>query len=476
MPLLFQLIKYATRKTMITLLINIHGRETKCRFSKKEITIGPDHTKNMDLPLPNSELKSPHVRLIRMGDQYMAHNCTDDPTVLLNGMPFKKRLLHANDHLSIQGLIIGIISIDASLSIEQGSESPLQKKTSRIFNASTLSKLVKEHSKKAIKGVLLLLPIALILTAWMFYHSKERYEEEEKIAARGLSDAAMAIVWAKQNNQSPLNQNWSNPKFIQKNLAAILPKRTFSYCEVDGQGKFQNCPYLLSVYSTDEYNRFLLVAQPESSWKDWGTTRKTYLVDTATLELRSADTIRPLNHLLLGKSIVSRANQGEINKFLYHTDLVPLSWLDDGEPAGRFSTGSETDAILTRAPRYEKLANSEEEIAMNDEISYEEPIYDSYQESGRRQLMEKITRKINHLLTDNISEANPNLHKEVLNALKEYEKADHSKPSESTAPSEEYYDEEIVFLSDQNVQGSHDFSQDLDRQPPGVSGEEFDAA
>jgi|GEM_PF-6561932 len=174
-----------------------------------------------------------------------------------------------------------------------------------------------------ITGVAILL---LTVVAISYTIIKERSEEEEMKAAAAVADVAMALNFAKMNHAKPRNHMWSDSEFLKNNLRAVLAAEYSPLSIVDTHGRFQNSSYMLRVYTGQNLNQFLVIAQPSPSLMQWLVPKSTIIVDSSVMELRKSGDINPLNRLL-ADAVLDETNKNAIAHFLRQEKQIPLSLL-----------------------------------------------------------------------------------------------------------------------------------------------------
>ncbi len=107
-----------------------------------------------------------------------------------------------------------------------------------------------------VKFFLVILIITAIFFSYWYYMLLERSAEEEHKAARAVADISMALNYANFYQVKPQNQNWSDPEFLKSNLQAILSKKFHSMVDLDHQGRFNNTPYILRIYTSSDLTQF----------------------------------------------------------------------------------------------------------------------------------------------------------------------------------------------------------------------------
>ncbi len=207
--------------------------------------------------------------------------------------------------------------------------------------------------------MIVIVAILAAVGSGIYFTFNEQNDEREFIAAQGLADMSMAIIYAQMHQIKPPNQNWGDPDFLKDILTRVLPTDYPSLVQLDKQGTFENCPYMLRVYTSSDLSQFLLIAQPEPNLLQWLISRETILLDSRTMELHKTNDLRALNRLLADPRPLEGANALEISHLVGQTDSIRLTTLatETGHseyipPKGlnKLRPGAETHVY--NAPRY----------------------------------------------------------------------------------------------------------------------------
>lgn len=182
-------------------------------------------------------------------------------------------------------------------------------------------------------GALLLL--AFIVISSLYFAISGRNEEEEIKAAQAVADVAMALNSALINHAQPQNHNWSDPDFLNHTLAAVLAAPYHSLANVDSHGHFKNTSYLLRIYTGDDLNHFLIIAQPSPNLLQWIMPKAAITVDSSFMELRKISDLKTLNRLLINATL-DTSNSTNIANLVKLGELIPLSALKKNHPHAGF--------------------------------------------------------------------------------------------------------------------------------------------
>ncbi len=165
-----------------------------------------------------------------------------------------------------------------------------------------------------------------------FYVAIAGHNEEEEIkAAQAVADVAMALNFAQINHAKPQNQNWSDPDFLKHNLTAVLASEFPPLANVDSQGHFYKTSYILRIYTGDDLNHFLIIAQPIPSLLQWFMPKAAITVDSTLMELRKISDLKTLNRLLVNVTL-DTSNSTDIANFVRLGELFPLVELKKYHP------------------------------------------------------------------------------------------------------------------------------------------------
>lgn len=199
--------------------------------------------------------------------------------------------------------------------------------------------------------------IVITITATVVYFRVNTRSEKEKIiAAEGVSDVAMALAYAQINHIRPQQQNWFDPDFIKNNLASVLSPGYPSFANIDNQGQFRNCPYILRIYTSSDLLQFLVIAQPEPSLLQWLVPKATIVVDSTDMEMRNIEDVKPLNRLLVNPNTLDGTNALEISQLVKQGARISLSALGAKKgftpPKALALIRPGTENLVYNAPRY----------------------------------------------------------------------------------------------------------------------------
>lgn len=128
---------------MIKLTVNPRTNPQTHIFDKATVDIGSSINSTVDLSLPNEKLEPIHVKIIEHGNYFIAINQANDPFVSINGIPFGRKAIYANDILEIrsteilfEGLVVSPIAdlgiLDTASDLHPIVDNVIQKKEQQI--------------------------------------------------------------------------------------------------------------------------------------------------------------------------------------------------------------------------------------------------------------------------------------------------------------------------------------------------------
>lgn len=384
-------------------------------FEKEIIIIGEGSSDIVDLSLPGLGLHQTHLKiLIREGNFYLI-NQANDPFVTLNGVPFGKKKLQINDILQIRDKTIRIeafeiptpeakkIEEDLGLKSEIKKENVIHsdfpdieslaneddlegwfppdlmditleniigKQTSDTnqkieLNAESLSKgkETKFWNRKkwswTLGFLIVICSIFGIITSEIYFRAKNKSGGEEIKAAESLADFAMAFTYAHVYNIVPQKLNFSDPEFLKNNLLALLSSTSIPCGNIDAQGQFSNCPYLLRFYSNQDLSRFLLIAQPAPSVSQWLFPKDALIIDSSLMTLKKISDLKNINRLLANPNPFEGTNEKDLIETLSLSPVLPLPYLSHATKKREFAPPSilgyirpGAENLIYNAPRY----------------------------------------------------------------------------------------------------------------------------
>lgn len=402
---------------MIILTLNPQSNSVTKRFKKSSVTIGRGGSKRVDLPLNDHSLEPEHIKIVEFSGEYTAINLTNDPFATLNDLPFWKKKIQNGDILAIgkYKILFGSeIQVKEAQKVltKSSSEEPKRAVEEKIWKkAHTLGKdtyqlqtdtphaihklptsdsnRVKSFSQKIWKtkqenpsylpfpeeenvkpgrrkrffflaACLLLLSLFTIFSVYEYH--KDQFNQQEIEVAQGIADISAALTYAELNKIQPANKNWNDPDFLSDTINTILPQGYHPMCKIDSTGNFTKSPYLLRVYTNEDGDHFVVIAQPLPSMWQWIIPRKTIIFDSNSMEIRKTKGIREINRLLAKSNTLQETDALALSAFFRQGIQIPLQALQGRGKNLGFSPPRElaylrpgAEAHIYNAPRYYKL-------------------------------------------------------------------------------------------------------------------------
>lgn len=172
-----------------------------------------------------------------------------------------------------------------------------------------------------------LVTFSTIICSGVYFRASGKNSQEENKIAAGIADIAMAMTHAQLNHITPNKQNWSDPDFIQNNLACVLSPNLHTQAQIDSQGQFTRYPYILRVYTSSDISRFVVLAQPAPNLMQWLINKKTIVIDSTSMEMRKITDLKKLNRLLANPNPFEAKNGAEISRVIKEGSLMSLASL-----------------------------------------------------------------------------------------------------------------------------------------------------
>lgn len=201
--------------------------------------------------------------------------------------------------------------------------------------------------------------VMLIVAVGTYVKISDRSDAEKMTAAEGVADVAMALTFAQIHHIKPQKQNWSDPEFIKNNLTSVLSAEYPTFANLDNQGQFTNCPYILRIYTSSDLSQFLVIAQPEPSVLQWLIPKTSIIVDSRAMEMRNISDLKALNRLLLNASTLDGAHAIDISEIIKQGAIIPLSTLAGERSNAGFAPPKSlalvrpgAENLIYNAPRY----------------------------------------------------------------------------------------------------------------------------
>lgn len=213
--------------------------------------------------------------------------------------------------------------------------------------------------KWVVTSFLLFLAIFSTISLEIYFRAKSQSGGEEVKAAESLADFAMALTYAQTYNIVPQKQNFSDPEFLKTNLIALLSSTSISCGNIDAQGQFSNCPYLLRFYSNQDLSHFLLIAQPAPSLSQWLFPKDAIVVDSTLMNLRKVSDMKTLNRLLANSNPFDGNNGTQLIEAIKQLKIISLPNLAQATQKKEFAPPSilayirpGAENLIYNAPRY----------------------------------------------------------------------------------------------------------------------------
>lgn len=328
------------------LKLTISNETRTLHYEKGTVVIGSGGSHHADLVIPG--LQPVHVRFVDQNGQYYAINEANDPFVSLNGLPFRKKIILDNDFLELAPKITLLIEDLGSAPVPTVEThivaAPERKlKPIKINDLEEESEAVKPLPKGKIGGlgttpfyknfkmVFILAGMAIIFFTFiiggLYTKATEHSLEEEIVAAEGISDIAMALMYAQVNHLKPKKHNWSDPDFIRNNLNAVITHDFPALSNIDSHGQFATTPYILRTYTNTDFSHFIVIAQPSPGMTQWLVPRTAIVIDSKLMQLRKIKDLRTLNRLLVNPTILDGEQAESVTALIKQGELIPMASL-----------------------------------------------------------------------------------------------------------------------------------------------------
>lgn len=371
---------------MIEISFSTQGQTLPHRFDKETIVIGDGPPEAVDISFPGEGFHLNHLKIILQEKEYWVLNQANDPFVILNHQPFWKKKLQVGDEIQLRTHLIKIEAINFEkeaisyperlikpapfLEEDQVIEKPAPiKEIPPVLKQTTKAPPHSSHKKKLAKVFVLLAGLTMLTVALTFseiyFRTSSKIDREEMLAAESLSDYAMALQYAKVYHIAQQKQNWIDPQFLKNNLVDLLSTTALPCGNIDAQGQFSNCPYILRFYTNRDFSRFLLIAQPDANFAEWILPKKTLIVDSSLMEVHRTDDLRNLNRLLSYPTPLDGANGEEIKRAILQMDIISLTALaketgkeDFAPPIALSYMKPGTENLIYNAPRYHQFGET----------------------------------------------------------------------------------------------------------------------
>lgn len=314
---------------MIKLTLNPDFHPTTLTFHKSSVTIGSSKASEVDLVIPDEQLQEVHVKIVEQEGKFFVINEANDPFVALNDRPFGKKEIKTGDQLSIRDDIVLFegkagqsaepVKPEILKEVEQAAKKPWHPEKFPMIKSDS-----SKWSKMAIALSVVFL-LALLITGGVYLNLSAKSEEEEIQAAVGVADVAMALTYAKLNQETPQKMNWSDHNFLNRFLTDIAPPQQPGATVIESNGRFKESPFFVRIYSNGDLSHFLVIAQPVPSKLHWFIPQRTILLDSHSMELKRTKGVKDINRLLANMDEFEGAKAEEISNFIEHEQPIPLS-------------------------------------------------------------------------------------------------------------------------------------------------------
>jgi hypothetical protein len=221
-------------------------------------------------------------------------------------------------------------------------------------------------SWKFISTILLaFLLICSLISGALYFNKSAKNEGEEIEAAEGVADIAMALKYAQIQHIKPHQKNWSDPEFIKNSLAHVIPHDYPSLANIDSEGHINHTSYSLRIYTSTDFSRFLVIAQPAPSLLQSLIPKTAIVIDSKLMQLRKVVDMKTLNRLLVNSNNLDNSNAIEVTNLVKNGELIPLSVLAQKRKGHDFSPPKALSLIrpgaenyIYNAPRYYQLGET----------------------------------------------------------------------------------------------------------------------
>jgi hypothetical protein len=345
-------------------------------FEKPGIVIGEGSMDAVDICFPSEGLHQTHLRILQKDTDYLVVNQANDPFVTLNGESFGKKKIKIGDLLQIRDHILRIDELQAEAPIQMEESKPAVLVEKEPVETLILEPLPKKREpppkiprkniyKWAFAFIFAFIAILSITALEIYFRGIKNNTQEETLAAESLADYAMALTFAKVYHVSPEKQSWMDPQFIKNNLVDLLSTSSIPCGNIDTQGQFANCPYLLRFYTNQDFSRYILIAQPSPSFIQWLIPKKTLIVDSSEMVLHKTHDLHQLNRLLSSRAPLDGQNGDELTKAINKTEIISLKQLAEATKKKEFAPPLAlsyilpgADNLIYNAPRYHSFSET----------------------------------------------------------------------------------------------------------------------
>lgn len=207
--------------------------------------------------------------------------------------------------------------------------------------------------------------ILLLIASALYFNVSATNENEELSAAESVADVAMALKYAQIHHIKPHKKNWSDPEFIKRSLAQVIPHDYPSLAKIDSQGHLNDTSYSLRIYTSTDFSQFLVIAQPAPSLLQWLIPKTAIVVDSKLMQLKKVADMKTLNRLLVNSNNLDNSNAIGVTNLVKRGQLIPLHTLAQKRKGQDFSPPKALTMLrpgaedyIYNAPRYYQLGET----------------------------------------------------------------------------------------------------------------------
>lgn len=237
--------------------------------------------------------------------------------------------------------------------------------------------------------------VLLLIATALYFNVTAKNEDEELRAAESVADVAMALKYAQIHHIKPNKKNWSDPEFIKKSLAQVIPHDYPSLVKIDPQGHLNGTSYSLRIYTSSDFSRFLVIAQPAPRVLQWLIPKTAIVIDSKHMQLKKVADMKALNRLLVNSNNLDNSNAIEVTQLVKRGELISLNRLANRHKGQDFSPPKALALVrpgaenyVYNAPRYYQLG----ETIMKRAIELMETPGSAYEMSRLKQDMSLLSK------------------------------------------------------------------------------------
>jgi hypothetical protein len=377
------------------------GNPIQRTFFQRVVILGAEESSGVDFPLPLPLGQHESVMLIDEGTHITLTNLTFDQLVQVDGRAVVSQIVQSGQTIDIGGVIIAFEGVaeyaegsslhqaelaeagsldlnfelpDGPLTEEQidrwireleGEESVLPSRAQPVakerrqwrprFRKGNKRPRTKVSRKLYVSSSFVALVLVIGATMTNVLLTLQRTNQATlRAAGQELADLSMALVHAQLTGDLPPVVEGLASSFLAPHLKALFPE-----WQETGSSRVSQ----LRLYSTRDFSRFLVVADPNTS-SFWGRLAPLPLLALSSDELiiRMGHERDNLRQLLGWSRVLDGIDASQIDSLLNRMEPLPFSQLDTGAIAdGWFAPegiDSTTAAYLASAPRFYRLSES----------------------------------------------------------------------------------------------------------------------